>query len=57
MVDRICGMRRILCADIQPTLPTLTGVRLEYLLGITAQRLVVLDATKLLNDEKLIVQE
>lgn len=57
MVDHICGVHHILCADIQPALPTLTGVREEYLLGVTAQRLVILDAGKLLTDQKLIVQE
>jgi len=57
VADVISGVSRISRADIQPSLPTLTGIREHYLLGITAQRVVVLDAEKLLNDEKLIVQE
>jgi purine-binding chemotaxis protein CheW len=44
-------------ADIQPSLPTLTGVREAYLKGVTAKRTVILDAEKLLADEKIIVQE
>jgi len=57
LADVISGVRRILRADIQPSLPTLTGIREDYLLGVTAERTVVLDAEKLLSDEKLIVNE
>ncbi|MEJ1959787.1 MAG: chemotaxis protein CheW [Nitrosomonadales bacterium] len=57
VADVISGVSLIPRADIQPSLPTLTGIREDYLLGVTAQRVVVLDAEKLLNDEKLIVQE
>lgn len=57
VADVISGVRRIMRADIQSSLPTLTGIREDYLLGVTAERVVILDAGKLLNDEKLIVQE
>ncbi|MFA5371548.1 MAG: chemotaxis protein CheW [Sideroxydans sp.] len=57
LADEISGVRRIPRAGIQPSLPTLTGIREDYLLGVTAERVVILDAEKLLNDEKLIVQE
>lgn len=57
VADFISGVRRILRAEIQPSLPTLTGIREDYLLGVTAERVVVLDAEKLLTDEKLIVHE
>jgi len=57
VADAISGVRRIFRADIQPSLPTLTGIREDYLHGVTAERVVVLDAEKLLSDEKLIVQE
>lgn len=57
VADAISGVRRIQRAGIQPSLPTLTGIREDYLLGVTAERVVVLDAEKLLNDEELIVQE
>lgn len=57
VADAISGVRRILRADIQPPLPTLIGIREDYLQGVTAERVVVLDAVKLLNDEKLIVNE
>lgn len=57
VVDVISGVRRISRAGIQPSLPTLTGIREDYLQGVTAECVVVLDAGKLLADEKLIVQE
>ena len=57
LADAISGVCRIPRAGIQPSLPTLTGIRDDYLVGVTAERVVVLDAEKLLHDEKLIVNE
>lgn len=57
VADAILGVRHIPLADIQPSLPTLTGIRDKYLKGITADRSVILDAEKLLTDEGLVVQE
>jgi purine-binding chemotaxis protein CheW len=57
LADVIAGVRHIPLTDIQPSLPTLTGVREEYLKGVTAERIVVLDAEKLLTDEGIVVQE
>lgn len=57
VVDAITGVCRIRRAGLQPSLPTLTGIREDYLLGVTQERLVVLDAGKILSDGKLIVRE
>jgi len=57
LADTIVGARQIPLTAIQPSLPTLTGIREEYLKGVTAERTVVLDAEKLLADEKITVQE
>lgn len=57
LADVISGVRRILSADIKSILPTLTGIRESYLLGVTTEHLMILNAKKLLNDESLIVQE
>ncbi len=57
LADAIVGMRQIALSDLQPSLPTLSGIREEYLKGVTAGRTVVLDAEKLIADEKIIVQE
>lgn len=57
LADAIGGVRRISLAGIQPSLPTLTGIREDYLKGVTAERTVILDAARLLTDEGIIVKE
>lgn len=57
LADVITGVRHIPVTGIQPSLPTLTGVRQDYLKGVTAERMVILDGEKLLADEKIIVRE
>ncbi|HQS58333.1 MAG: chemotaxis protein CheW [Gallionellales bacterium 35-53-114] len=57
LADAIAGVRQIAVTDIQPSLPTLTGIREEYLQGVTPGRTVILDAGKLLSDSKIVVQE
>jgi len=57
LADAIVGVRHIPMTDIQPSLPTLTGVREEYLKGVTPGRTVILDAEALLTDQNIVVQE
>ena len=57
LADDILGMRRVSMQDVQESLPTLTGIRAEYLKGVTPDRVTVLDAGKILADKKLIVHE
>ncbi|MGB7541432.1 MAG: chemotaxis protein CheW [Burkholderiales bacterium] len=57
LADAITGVCSVLVAEIQPSLPTLTGIREKYLRGVTAERTVILDGQKLLADEKIVVQE
>lgn len=57
LADAIIGTRHIPITDIQPSLPTLTGIRAQYLRGVTTQCTVILDAEKLLSDEKIVVRE
>lgn len=57
LADTIAGVRQIPLAEIQPSLPTLTGIREDYLKGVTPERTVILDAGKLLADEKIVVRE
>lgn len=57
LVDAVFGVQRIALSQIQPPLPTLTGIRLEYLRGVTEQRLVILDIARILADPKIIVRE
>jgi purine-binding chemotaxis protein CheW len=57
LADVILGVIQVSLRDLQPALPTLTGIREEYIKGITAERLVILEAEKLLSDKKVIVRE
>jgi len=55
LADMIVGVQRVPLQDIQPSLPTLSGIRADYLKGVTKERLVIIDAEKMLLDEKLLV--
>ncbi len=57
LADVILGVRRIPSAEIQPSLPTLTGIREKYLKGVSRERAVLLDAEKLLTDRNIVVDE
>lgn len=57
LADAILGVNGVSINDIQPGLPTLTGIREEYLIGITRERVIILDVEKLLKDKKIIVHE
>lgn len=56
LADEILGTSSIPASNIQASLPTLTGIRAEYLKGVTGDRLVILDADRLLSDEKILVK-
>jgi len=57
LADEILGIKSFPISKIQPSLPTLTGIREEYLKGVTDDRVVILDGEKILSDEKIIVHE
>jgi len=57
LADAIRGVRRIPLGEMQPALPTLTDIRADYLLGITSDRLVVLDPAKILSDPRILVED
>lgn len=57
LADVIVGVRAAPASSLQPSLPTLTGVRDEYLLGITKDGIALLDAGRILSDEKIVVDE
>jgi purine-binding chemotaxis protein CheW len=57
LADAILGSRQIPVRELQPSLPTLTDVRADYLKGVTQERLVVLDGRKILTDSKIVVHE
>lgn len=55
--DEILGVRNIAVTDLGPPLPTLTGIREEFLKGVTRDRTVILDAARLLTDQAVVVHE
>lgn len=57
LADAILGVRIIASEELHPALPTMTGVRAEYLKGITKDSLVVLDVENILADDKILVNE
>jgi purine-binding chemotaxis protein CheW len=56
LADEILGTRSIPASDIQTSLPTLTGIRADYLKGVTGDRVVILDGGEILSDENMVVQ-
>ncbi len=57
LADSIVGVHSIAVDSLQASLPTLTGIRSDYLKGVTAERLVVLDLNRILTDPRIIVHE
>jgi len=57
VADEIVGVRRIRTDSLQPTVPTMTGIREEYLRGLTPERTVLVDVQKLLQDKKIVVHQ
>jgi len=57
LADVIVGVRSIPVECLQPSLPTLTGIRSDYLKGVTAEHLVVLDLARIFVDPKIIVHD
>ncbi|MEW5958010.1 MAG: chemotaxis protein CheW [Chloroflexota bacterium] len=57
LADETADVVTIFKDDLEPPLTTHTGVRAEYLQGLTAEMLAVLDLKALLSDKRLIVYE
>jgi purine-binding chemotaxis protein CheW len=55
--DAVSGVRAIELDHVQASLPTLTGIRSQYLKGVADGQVVILDADKILTDPKLVVDE
>lgn len=57
LADAIIGGREVKEEDLQEAPPTLTGIRGEYLRGVTSDRVVLLDVEKILSDKRILVDE
>ncbi len=56
-VDKIITMRSIPPAAIQPALSAANSARTDYIRGITNDPLVIIDAPRILADQRLVVDE
>jgi purine-binding chemotaxis protein CheW len=57
LADAIVGVLTIEVGEMQRSLPTLSGIREEFLRGITRDRLAVLDMERLLADGRIVVHD
>jgi purine-binding chemotaxis protein CheW len=57
LADEIIGIKRIFGDDIKLPPATIAGIGAEYLKGVTEDRLIVLEADKVLSDKRLVVHE
>ncbi|MCK9375381.1 MAG: chemotaxis protein CheW [Syntrophobacterales bacterium] len=57
LADVITGVRSLAVSELQASLPTLAGSSADYLKGVTKEALIVLDAAKILRDERIILHQ
>lgn len=57
LADIIVDVRAVPAESVRTSVATLTGIREEYLRGVTEERVIVLDTRRILADPKLIVDE
>lgn len=55
LADAIVGIQKVPISDIQSDIPTLSGIRQEFLKGVTPNGIVLLDGEKLLSSKHLVV--
>lgn len=57
LADNIIGTKSISTDTIQTSMPNISGIGSEYLQGITNEHLIILDAKKILEDTRIIVNQ
>ncbi|MBU0474487.1 MAG: chemotaxis protein CheW [Bacteroidetes bacterium] len=57
LADSILGTRSISINSIQTSYTSMPGTGAEYLKGVTSGHIIILDAAKILNDEKIIIRQ
>jgi purine-binding chemotaxis protein CheW len=57
LADVVFGIRSLPAERLQPSLPTLTGIRADYLKGVADGSLVVLAVERILSDPKITIHE
>lgn len=57
LADTVEGVRPLDTRAMQPSMPTLTGIREQFVRGVTPDRLVLLDAAAILGDRRIVIDE
>ncbi len=57
LADMVQGTQQIELEDIRDVPSTVTGIGEEYLKGVTKERLIVLNAKRLLSDKSIVVND
>ena len=57
LADEIFGVEKIPAESLQAQLPSLSGVRAEYLKGVAPGGLVVLDGARILSADSMVVND
>jgi purine-binding chemotaxis protein CheW len=57
LADGIAGIRTVPAEGLQPPPPTFTGLRREYLKGLVPDGTAILDAGKILSDQRIVINE
>lgn len=57
LADEVVGETKIPLADIQGQMPSMGRIKEEYVRGVTKDRLIVLNADKLLSDPSLVIHQ
>lgn len=57
LADTVEGVSPLELHAIQPSLPTLTGIRETYVRGVTSERVIFLDVGAILSDRRIVVDE
>jgi purine-binding chemotaxis protein CheW len=55
LADDVCGTEAISTDAIKPLPPTVSAIGEVYLMGVTRENIIVLNAEKLLSDESMVV--
>jgi len=57
LADSIAGMRSLKAQELLPPPDAFTGLREEFLSGVTAERLALLDMGKIMSDPRVVVHD
>lgn len=57
LADLVIGLRSVRRDSLETSLPMLSGIRGEYLRGVTPDRVAILDAARILSDRRILVHE